>query len=102
MAAPLLTKEVHDALVAGETEVSLDLGRSRTAVEPGAGAWTWQGQAFPYMNACKERTVYYWTGAAFEPVQRFTRALIKLVPTEWGAPTFEIDGIKMLPTARVS
>jgi predicted methyltransferase len=24
------------------------------------------------------------------------------VPTEWGAPTFEIDGIKMLPTARVS
>jgi predicted methyltransferase len=25
-----------------------------------------------------------------------------LVPTEWGAPTFEIDGIKMLPTAHVS
>jgi predicted methyltransferase len=24
------------------------------------------------------------------------------VPTEWGPPTFEIDGIKMLPTARVS
>jgi hypothetical protein len=24
------------------------------------------------------------------------------VPTEWGAPTFEIDGIKMLPTAKVS
>jgi predicted methyltransferase len=28
--------------------------------------------------------------------------LIKLVPTDWGPPTFEIDGIKMLPTARVS
>jgi uncharacterized protein len=28
--------------------------------------------------------------------------LIKLVPTEWGAPTFEIDGIKMLPTAKAS
>ena len=27
---------------------------------------------------------------------------IKLVPTEWGPPTFEIDGIKMLPTAQVS
>jgi predicted methyltransferase len=27
--------------------------------------------------------------------------LIKLVPTEWGPPTFEIDGIKMLPTALV-
>jgi predicted methyltransferase len=24
------------------------------------------------------------------------------VPTEWGAPTFEIDGIKMLPTAKES
>lgn len=24
------------------------------------------------------------------------------MPTEWGAPTFEIDGIKMLPTALVS
>jgi predicted methyltransferase len=24
------------------------------------------------------------------------------VPTEWGPPTFEIDGIKMLPTAKVS
>ena len=33
---------------------------------------------------------------------RYTNSLIKLVPTEWGAPTFEIDGIKMLPTARVS
>ena len=33
---------------------------------------------------------------------RFTTSLIKLVPTEWGPPTFEIDGIKMLPTAKVS
>ena len=29
-------------------------------------------------------------------------ALFKLVPTDWGPPTFEIDGIKMLPTAHVS
>jgi predicted methyltransferase len=35
-------------------------------------------------------------------VSRYTGALIKLVPTEWGPPTFEIDGIKMLPTATVS
>jgi predicted methyltransferase len=33
---------------------------------------------------------------------RYSGALIKLVPTEWGAPTFEIDGIKMLPTSRES
>jgi predicted methyltransferase len=36
------------------------------------------------------------------PVSRFTKSLIKLVPTDWGPPTFEIDGIKMLPTAQVS
>ena len=35
-------------------------------------------------------------------MSRFTRSLIKLVPTQWGPPTFEIDGIKMLPTASVS
>jgi hypothetical protein len=35
-------------------------------------------------------------------VQRYTTSLIKLVPTQWGPPTFEIDGIKMLPTAHVS
>ncbi len=33
---------------------------------------------------------------------RYTSSLIKLVPTEWGPPTFHIDGIKMLPTANVS
>jgi predicted methyltransferase len=35
-------------------------------------------------------------------VARYDTSLIKLVPTEWGAPTFEIDGIKMLPTSRIS
>lgn len=59
-------------------------------------------QRFPYLDACRERTVYYWSGIAFEPVARFDRSLIKLVPTDWGPPTFEIDGIKMLPTAQVS
>ncbi len=38
----------------------------------------------------------------WQPVQRFAGSLIKLVPTDWGPPTFEIDGIKMLPTAQVS
>jgi predicted methyltransferase len=35
-------------------------------------------------------------------VARYGNCLVKLVPTEWGPPTFEIDGIKMLPTAQVS
>ena len=41
-------------------------------------------------------------GETFQPAARYTTSLIKLVPTDWGPPTFEIDGIKMLPTAQVS
>jgi predicted methyltransferase len=101
---PLLTEKVHDALRAGAQTVdcSLDLERSRTSVEVDAAGWTWQGRRYPYLERCKDRTIYYWTGAAFEPVQRYSGSLIKLVPTKWGPPTFEIDGIKMLPTAGVS
>lgn len=105
---PLLTLQVHSALqravrdgVATVT-CSLDLDRSTHTVEIGASEWTWQGHSFPYLERCKDRTIYYWTGAAFEPAARFTTSLIKLVPTDWGPPTFEIDGIKMLPTAHVS
>lgn len=64
--------------------------------------WVWNGRAFPFLDACKDRTVYHWTAGRFEPVSRFSASLIKLIPTPWGPPTFEIDGIKMLPTARVS
>ena len=105
---PLLTLKVHEALRAAARDsaahatCSLDLDRSTTQVQIGASEWTWQGQSFPYLEVCKERTVYYWTGADFQVVQRFAGSLYKLVPTEWGAPTFEIDGIKMLPTANVS
>lgn len=105
---PLLTLPLQQALLAARAagaaalECSLDLGRSTATVEPGAAAWSWNGRRFPYPEACKERTVYWWDGAAFQPASRFSGALIKLVPTEWGPPTFEIDGIKMLPTAQVS
>jgi predicted methyltransferase len=105
---PLLTAPVHDTLLtaraAGTLTVacSLDLGRSTTMVEVGDTGWIWDGRRFPFLEACKHRTIYHWSGTDFQPVARFSKSLIKLVPTEWGAPTFEIDGIKMLPTARVS
>jgi len=105
---PLLTQAVHETLRAGARsgsrtlECSLDLERSRTTVGVEAAEWIWQGQRFPYLETCKDRTIYHWVGGAFQPVARFTTSLIKLVPTKWGPPTFEIDGIKMLPTARVS
>jgi uncharacterized protein len=108
MSSPLITLETHELLLdtrrdgAGAVDCSLDLGRSLSRVEVMQDEWAWQGNAYPYLKVCKERTIYYWTGSAFEPVSRYSGALIKLVPTEWGPPTFEIDGIKMLPTATVS
>ncbi|MEO8143923.1 MAG: SAM-dependent methyltransferase [Betaproteobacteria bacterium] len=100
----MVTLKVHDALKAGAgtVETSLDLDRSTTTVQADATGWTWLGRRFPYLEACKDRTIYHWAGDAFEPVQRYSGSLIKLVPTTWGPPTFEIDGIKMLPTAHVS
>ena len=106
--SPLLTLTVHEALLAAVRDgaaaltCSLDLERSRTTVEVAADGWRWRGQRYPYLDRCKERTIYHWTGTGFEPVARFSQSLIKLVPTAWGPPTFEIDGIKMLPTEQVS
>ena len=105
---PLLTLAVHDQLRsaalahAASIECSLDLQRSSTAVRLTADRWGWGDTMFPYLKACKDRTIYYWNGERFEPVARFISSLIKLVPTAWGPPSFEIDGIKMLPTAKVS
>lgn len=108
MMAPLLTLKVHEILRAAvragvpAVECSLDLDRSMTTIEAGAAGWVWQRQRFPYLETCKDRTIYYWIDGTFQPVARFAASLIKLVPTKWGPPTFEIDGIKMLPTAQVS
>jgi len=105
---PLLTARVHGGMVVarrrGECviECSLDLDRSQTQVELGFNEWRWHERSYPYLERCKERTIYHWAGAAFEPVARFGTSLLKLVPTDWGPPTFEIDGVKMLPTKLVS
>jgi predicted methyltransferase len=105
---PLLTLDVYEemqsALQAGldTVECSLDLKRSTTVVQLRPTEWMWRGAAFPYPKVCKERTIYHWNGEHFEAVARYSDSLIKLVPTDWGPPTFEIDGIKMLPTAKVS
>jgi predicted methyltransferase len=105
---PLLTASNHEALhaaaVAGADSAlcSLDLGRSTVRVAVFPDHWSFEGRQYPFLSSCKDRTIYYWTGAGFEPAARYTHSLIKLVPTEWGPPTFEIDGIKMLPTAQLS
>ena len=108
MRPPLLTLEAQQALEAARAggvarlELSLDLGRSRETVELETSGWRRGDALYPYTVECRERTVYHWTGEGFEPVARWSGRLVKLVPTEWGAPTFEIDGVKMLPTAAES
>jgi uncharacterized protein len=105
---PLLTRLVVASLLnardanTDEWTGSLDLDRSHGKATLLVDTWQWQGQHYPYPHKLKDRTIYYWDGDEFAPVSRFSGSLIKLVPTEWGAPTFEIDGIKMLPTAKES
>jgi predicted methyltransferase len=104
----LLTRPIAAALTAAHDagkstwHGSLDLGRSSGEVMLQTDTWQWRGQDYPYPHKLKDRTIYYWDGEDFAPVSRFSGSLIKLVPTEWGAPTFEIDGIKMLPTSKES
>lgn len=105
---PLLTERecraLLDARAAGSAriECSLDLGLTQSVIEPGSATWRCGGREFPYLESFRPRTIHYWTGERYEQAARYAGALYKLVPTEWGAPTFEIDGIKMLPTARLS
>lgn len=105
---PLLVRETAAAIVeardAGATtwSGSLDLGRSMGEARLEADGWYWGDARFPYPPPLKDRTIHYWDGEAFVPASRYAGSLIKLVPTTWGAPTFEIDGIKMLPTAKDS
>jgi len=106
--APLLTRPLAEAMHAardagaGTWTGSLDLGRSSDEARLEDDAWEWRGQHYPYPAKLKDRTIYHWDGDEFAAVSRYSGTLIKLVPTEWGAPTFEIDGIKMLPTSRTS
>lgn len=105
---PLFTRESATSLLAArdagqlEWTGSLDLGRSDAHASLRAETWSVHGDAFPYPQRLKDRTIYYWDDDQFSPIARFTHSLIKLVPTVWGAPTFEIDGIKMLPTSKES
>ncbi|HWA12715.1 MAG TPA: hypothetical protein VHA15_06460 [Burkholderiales bacterium] len=108
MAGPLIEPGVHEALRAGlrkaaaSVECSLDLGRTTTTVAVEEAGWSWQGVRYPWMDKCRARTIYHWDGAAWQPVQRFGQSLVKLVPTRWGTPVFEIDGVKMLVSEKLS
>jgi uncharacterized protein len=108
MHGPLVTLTLHQALLdarregCAQIDASVDLGRTRGELQVAEDHWRWHEREYPYLATCKDRTVYHWTGEAWAPVARYGSSLVKLVPTEWGPPTFEIDGIKMLPTSQVS
>jgi uncharacterized protein len=105
---PLLTHDLANALLAARAAGasalcgSFDLGRSEVQATLDADGWWLDGRRYPWPGRIRERTLYFCDGDAFVPLQRYSGSLIKLVPTDWGPPTFEIDGIKMLPTAQVS
>lgn len=105
---PLLTRATAQALAAARDagsshwRGSLDLGRSTGEALLATDHWEWDGRRFPWPHGLKDRTIYHWDGEDFSAVSRYAGQLIKLVPTEWNVPTFEIDGIKMLPTSRMS
>jgi len=105
---PLLVRPIAEALLSARDagahvwSGSLDLGVSNDSATLGPDSWQWRGQSYAYAQKLKDRTVYYWDAETFAPASRFSGSLIKLVPTEWGAPTFEIDGIKMLVTSKIS
>lgn len=84
-------------------QASFDLGISQATATLAADHWELAGQRYRWPDKVRERTIYYFDGEGFSALSNFGRyGLIKLVPTDWGVPTFEIDGIKMLPSARVS
>lgn len=105
---PLLTRADAARLLAArdsgvaEWTGSLDLGRTTGIALLESDTWVWRECSYPYPGELKDRTIHYWDGSHFAAISQFSGSLIKLVPTDWGAPTFEIDGIKMLVTSKVS
>ena len=104
----LLTLEVVDFIRRAnwkertEVRVSLDLGRTLTTVSPTNEGFQLGAQDIHFPERVRDRTIYQQVEGGWEPVSRYGTALVKLVPTAWGPPTFEIDGIKMLVSKQVS
>jgi len=97
-------EQLHSAASTGLSVLhcSVDLQRSVSEIQMEIAGWTWNGRRFGLPHKWNDRTIYYSTEQGFVPVSKYENSLIKLVPTDWGPPTFEIDGIKMLPSAKIS
>jgi predicted methyltransferase len=96
---PLLTAKTAISILKGHSDVSLDLGLSRTEVKiEDKGAVLTDGSiiVFEDLKKIAERrdTVFFPEGGSIRQVALWDGHYYKLVPTE-GAPTLEIDGIRM-------
>ena len=96
---PLFTAEVAERILRGENRVSLDLGLTEITL-------TSQGDSVVFPEGSKVEleslrgilkrrdTVFMFLGSELHPVALSNGHYYKLVPTS-GAPTLEIDGIRM-------
>lgn len=109
--SPILTQHEHFLLEKAkerhipQTRLSLDIHQSQTWVSLTAEHWEWKGKTFPFLSRCRPNTFYYWdeNENEFSEIAQYHESygLIKLIPTEHGPPTFQIDGIQMLPSKHV-
>jgi len=98
-----LTPETARMLLEGKTMLSLDLGLSETEVTvTNNGVTLGESGTIEYgaleRIAEKEDSAYFLSGGSVFQVALTGRRFYKLVPTE-GAPTLEIDGIRMHRTS---
>ena len=99
-----LVRDIEAARGRGEihARISPDLGRTVCEVAVHEDGCTLGHERFVFPAKVRPRTIYHQIDGTWEPVSRFGTALYKLVPTDWGPPVFEIDGIKMLVSQSVS
>ena len=95
---PLITADVAGKLLKGEMKVSLDLGLTVSDVESSGGSFHLLGHDVSVDDigevAERENAVFFPEGGSLYQVAISMDRFYKLVPT-LGAPTIEIDGVRM-------
>jgi len=96
---PILTAHTAKKLLEGKNEVSLDMGLTTTVIKrTNEGISFHKGECIDYGSlekiAEKEDAAYFVSGDDVYQVATSGKHFYKLVPTP-GAPTLEIDGIRM-------
>ena len=107
-ATPLLTLEAHAQLDAArrdgarQVQCSLDLMRTMTTVDVAQDHWGWNGATWPWPTTPIPTHHLLLGGHFLRAGAALQRCADQAGAHPVGRPTFEIDGIKMLPTAQVS